>query len=279
VSPTTTSIKSARGLAHSKPGRTEQRWGGARRGSIFVVLFALLSVLGVLPSVLPGPGSDFDQANRLYEQGKYADAIAGYKKLLEAKHVSAAIYFNLGNAYFKSGEPGQAIVSYRLAQQLSPRDPDIRANLQFARDSIGSHASDTGTWQRFTSVLTLNELTLTTFVLLWISFLFLGLGLIRPAWKPDLRSFRNLAVFLFLVSGAWLGLVARTRLRGIPAVVIEHEASVRYGPFAESQTFYTLRDGSELKILNRKDDWLEVIDPDKRVGWVQSKEVLQLPRG
>ena len=68
--------------------------------------------------------ASFDQANRLYEQGKYADAIVAYRGLLGQKQSSAALYFNLGNAFFKSGNTGEAIINYRLAQRLAPRDPD-----------------------------------------------------------------------------------------------------------------------------------------------------------
>src|SRR6476659_1044175 len=73
----------------------------------------------------------FDQANKLYEQGKYGEAASGYGKLAQAGQVSSALYFNLGNALLKSGELGRAILNYRLAQRLAPRDPDIRVNLRF----------------------------------------------------------------------------------------------------------------------------------------------------
>src|SRR4051794_22052104 len=53
--------------------------------------------------------SDFEQANKFYEQGKYADAISAYDKLLQNGKASEAIYFNRGNAYFKTGELGRAI--------------------------------------------------------------------------------------------------------------------------------------------------------------------------
>src|SRR6185436_11225451 len=75
----------------------------------------------------------FDGANKLYEQGKFVEAAAGYEKLVLGGQSSAPIYYNLGNAYFKSGQIGRAIRAYRQAERLTPRDPDLRANLQFAR--------------------------------------------------------------------------------------------------------------------------------------------------
>src|SRR5258708_6882523 len=78
----------------------------------------------------------FDAANKLYEQGKFADAAAGYEKLLQSGQVSEAIYFNWGNALFKSGQIGRAIAAYEQAERIAPRAPDVRANLQFARNQV-----------------------------------------------------------------------------------------------------------------------------------------------
>ena len=77
----------------------------------------------------------FDTANKLYEEGKFAEAAAAYESLVQSRQVSAALYFNLGNAWFKSGQIGRAIAAYRQAEQMTPRDPDLRANLQFARET------------------------------------------------------------------------------------------------------------------------------------------------
>src|SRR5688500_8636546 len=80
--------------------------------------------------------ADFESANRLYEKGDYAGAAAGYQSVVQSGKASAEVYFNLGNAHFKNGQIGKAIASYRRAQELTPRDPDIRANLNFARGAV-----------------------------------------------------------------------------------------------------------------------------------------------
>src|SRR5438552_9134717 len=91
----------------------------------------------------------FDQANRLYEEGKFTEAAAAYEKMLQQGQASPALYFNLGNALFKAGQVGRAVLNYRLAERLAPRDTDIRANLKFARGSVAPGATPTpGWWQR-----------------------------------------------------------------------------------------------------------------------------------
>ena len=88
----------------------------------FALLILLLLALTGLParSLADDVAAAFDQANRLGEQGKYADAIAAYEKILGSGRASPALYFNLGNAWFKSGHLGRAILSYRLAARLAP---------------------------------------------------------------------------------------------------------------------------------------------------------------
>src|SRR5262245_21337339 len=100
------------------------------RKNIFLRIILLVAILFALASYAAVASTGFDSANRLYEQGKFSDAAAAYEQLIQSGTVSSAIYFNLGNAYFKSGQLGHAIAAYRDAQLIAPQDPDVRANLE-----------------------------------------------------------------------------------------------------------------------------------------------------
>ncbi|MEO6026684.1 MAG: BatD family protein, partial [Candidatus Binatia bacterium] len=75
----------------------------------------------------------FFQANTLYGDEHYPEAIAAYEKVLAAGIESGNLHFNLGNAYFKNGDVGHAILEYERARRTIPRDPDLHANLGYAR--------------------------------------------------------------------------------------------------------------------------------------------------
>ncbi len=62
------------------------------------------------------------------------------------------------------------------------------------------------------------------------------------------------------------------------AVVIAPEAKVRYGPFTESPLAFTVHDGAELRVLDQKDDWLQVTVGPRRIGWLRREQAL-LSRG
>src|SRR5208337_1300274 len=166
----------------------------ASKASSFVIRhFSLLLTfaivfLCVLSVRAEDPGAAFDAANRLYEQGKYSEAAAAYQKLVQAGQVSAALYFNLGNACFKAGTLGRALAAYRQAEALAPRDPDLRANIQFARDQAQGPTLALSRWQKVLGRLSLNEWTILAAAAVWVAFLLLGAGQLWPAIQAPLRS-------------------------------------------------------------------------------------------
>src|SRR5882724_4891553 len=92
----------------------------------------LVWLLG-LSAVMAAPSGDLKAANQLYDSGKFAEAAAAYEKI-EPK--TAYVYYNLGNAWFRQGKLGLAILNYERARRLTPRDPDILANLKFAEQRL-----------------------------------------------------------------------------------------------------------------------------------------------
>ena len=220
------------------------------------------------------PAAAFEHANKLYEQSRYPAAAQTYQLLLDAGAASGALHFNLGNALFKSGQVGQSLYHYRLAERLAPRDPDIRANLQFARKVV--HAgltTEAPWWTRALTTFTLNEWTALTAALLWLWLLALAAG----QWRADLRralaGYTATAGVAALLATALLGAAWLANRRSQTAIVVVPEAVVRYGPLEESQSAFTLRDGFELDVLDEKDGWLQILDDTRRAGWVRKEQV------
>jgi len=221
--------------------------------------------------------SAFDAANRLYEQSKFAEAASAYEKLVQNGAVSPALCFNLGNAFFKASQVGRAIAAYRQAERLTPRDPDARAHLQFARNQVQGPTLRPGRWERWLGTLTLNEWTGLSAVALWLTFGLLTARELRPALARSLRSWTLLtglstALLLACLALAWTGQTLHKT-----AIVAAKEATVRNGPFDESPGAFTAHDGAELRVLDHKDDWLQVTDGTRRVGWVKREAVLVSP--
>ena len=246
----------------------------ASRLTQLLFLFAVLFIAGHCgPAQAKEVSAEFDQANKLYEEGKYSEAAAVYEKAVKAGQVSAALCFNLGNALFKAGQPGRALVWYRRAEALSPRDPDIQANLQFVRKNVTSVVNSRN-WRARLQRLSLNEWTLLAVAALWLWFVLLTLREWKPKLRPALRGYTSTVGLGGALLGVCLAIVWYDYTHTTPAVVVVAEAVVRRGPLDESQSFYTLRNGSEITVLDQKNDWLQVSDQSKRIGWLRRDQVM-----
>jgi tetratricopeptide (TPR) repeat protein len=220
----------------------------------------------------------FDSANELYERGKFTEAASAYEKMIQSGAVSPALYFNLGNSFFKAGEIGRAIAAYRHAEAIAPRDPDLRANLQFVRNQVQGPTLMPNRWQRWLAKLTVNEWTGLASVGLWVWLLSLALAQFRPGLKP---AFRGTTLFSGIASAVLCLCLGFAVLTNPPqtAIVIAHEALVHNGPLDESQAAFSVHDGAELTVLDRKDRWLQISVGDRRIGWLKREQVmLESPR-
>ena len=254
-------------------GRSVRNGFSRRVGLHFCLALGLLTSRSLLAGEVEGA---FDQANKLYEQGKYSEAAAAYGQLVQSGHASATIYFNLGNACFKAGQPGRAIAAYRHAERLVPRDPDVQANLNFVRKRINESAPPSNWRQRLLSRLTLNEWTVLASASLWIWFILLAARELRSEWRKRFRIAVVTAAIATCALTLCSGLAWFDQLTTRSAVIIVPEAVVRYGPLEESQSAFQLRDGAEVIVLDEKGDWLEVRDSARREGWLRRGQVTLL---
>lgn len=221
--------------------------------------------------------AEFAAANKLYAEGKFAEAASAYDAILKTGAQSAALFFNAGNAEFKAGHHGKAIAAYRQAELLAPRDPELRANLAFARNQVQGATLRPNSWQKWVSSLTLNEGAWLTAAFFWALFALLALRQLKPSLAPRLRTATRLALTLTICSGAILGLQAANHFNASVAVVTTANATARSGPFEDAQSVFTARDGVELKVLQRHDDWVQVANSAGKIGWLSQKQAAVLP--
>ncbi|HTL73808.1 MAG TPA: tetratricopeptide repeat protein, partial [bacterium] len=178
--------------------------------------------------------TEFSAANKLYAEGKFAEAATAYETILQAGAQSPALLFNTGNAEFKAGHLGKAIAAYRQAELLTPRDAELRANLAFVRNQVQGATLHESRWQNWVNSLSLNEGTLLTALFFWLTLGLLAVRQLRPALVPKLSGFTRLAVVATIFSGAVLALEAANHFNQSVAVVTIAEATARSGPFDEA---------------------------------------------
>ncbi len=241
---------------------------------VLVFLFALFLAGNLFAADVT---ADFSTANKLYAEGKFSDAASAYEQILQTGAQSSALLFNYANAEFKAGNLGKAIAAYRQAEQLSPRDSEIRANLGFVRNQVQGATIRESRWQGWLGQLTLNEWTLLAAGAFWLTFILLAARQIRPALGAKLKRATSFFAILTVLSGAALALQAANHFSKATAVVISAEATARSGPFDEAQSAFTAHDGAELSVLDRHDNWIQVTDGSGKIGWLPVKQLGILP--
>ncbi len=244
-------------------------------GRFWRPLLAFVLMIGSFVARANDFATAFETANQLYVDGRFADAAAAYEGMLQTGNISEAILFNRGNALFRDGKTGLAIASYREAQLLAPRDPDLRANLQFARTRArGGAPYHPNRWKSWLDRLSLNEWTALVAAAFWVFFLLLAATQWRKELRAALGNYILAAGLAAAILGAGLAIELQSNYFALSAIVTIGEADIREGPFDAAKSVFKVRDGIELEVLDHKDNWLEVSDSAPRVGWVRRDQVV-----
>jgi hypothetical protein len=226
-------------------------------------------------------------ANQLYEAGQFSQAAQAYQQLVDQGYVDSSLYYNLGNAYFKSGDFGRAVLNFRRAEQLAPRDADIEANLAMARtqvaDQVEERAENRGFLETINELsqewITLNELALFA-VAVWLLFALLvivytstGKG---SALGAVIRNALVVTTLVLVLSVVGLGSRMYEHNSQPEAVVTASQVSVMSGPGPQYVTEFELHSGVEVELMEVRENWVRLAlagGEGELQGWVPSSMV------
>jgi len=221
----------------------------------------------------------FRNANALYGQGKYAEASAIYQGIADRGFSSASLYYNLGNAYFKQDVLGRAVLNYRRAWRLSPGDPEILKNLEYALENVTDDVAGLPLpiWER-ARFLVVRQLPLGSWIALASFVYFLtGAGVLLVLLIPVLRkpAAPVLKALLGLLFAAALCAALAFSYYRIPrAIILDREVAVRYGPQDKDAVAFQLHEGTEVRVVRGdRTDWVQISLPDGKSGWVPAASV------
>ena len=131
-------------------------------------LIALLFCAGSAASAIAQPNAEFAKANQEYARGNFKEAIASYEALVRADQWNANLFYDLGNAYFRTRDFGRAILNYERALALDPRHPEADANLRIARDEARALELTASRTERALRFMNLNQYAITAAIAFWV---------------------------------------------------------------------------------------------------------------
>jgi tetratricopeptide (TPR) repeat protein len=222
--------------------------------------------------------SKFVAAGTAYKEGKYADAARLYNDILQGGRESGAVYYNLGNAYYKIGDVGKAVLSYERAGSLIPRDRDLDFNYPYALSKVDQYQEDKGNLliqmvNRHVQFYTRDEMVVVMTCAVFFAGVFFLLSLYLNWPRPVTRGVTVLLLFVFAVYGA--GLAAKVLSeKGLAVVVAAGDAY--FEPREESTTHFKLPEGTKVNILKTEGPWLKIRRLDGKVGWALQKNLEEI---
>lgn len=242
----------------------------------------VLMILMLLP--LSANAITKQNADDEYAKGNYQQAIKDYQEILKTG-VSSEIYYNLGNAYYRTDNITQALLAYERALQLSPGDNDIRFNLQYARSkTIDKITPETEmffvTWYHslvnFTSV---DRWANTAIVSIVMALLLILVFLFAPQMWARKSGFYGSAAFLLLF--AFANLFAFQQKHELEtkqgAIVIAPTVNVKKTPAASGTDVFVIHEGTRVDITDRgMKQWRGIKLADGREGWLKTSQIEEI---
>lgn len=223
----------------------------------------------------------FHQGNKLYDAEKYEQAARMYEQVIAAGKVNWEVYYNLGNAYFRLREIGEAILNYEKALKLDPDNEDAQFNLELANLSIVDRIPEP---PKQTLVRWVEKAySAPSFsLLLWLTLSLYALGILLFAaryfwprityqggyrfllWSIGLAFVFSLCVFVL----RWQKLESAQY-----AIVMQPKLSVTSSPTENATEVFELHEGTKLKVEEQIGKWVRIRLRDGKVGWMPRQAI------
>ncbi len=246
----------------------------ARRSGYSVIL--LNAILWSFVAASTFAQTDFDKANQEYAQGHFPEAISGYEALVRAGQWSANLFYDLGNAYFRVGDFGRAILNYERALALERHHPEATANLQIARDEAHALELQQSWPERYLQFASVNEYSITAAIAFWLAVFAIVMRILARR-----RSATLIATLMFCLLVSTVAIYAVYTLeRGsngsTVAIVTGKNVQARLATADSANSVLALPPGSEVKILSTRGDWIYAELPNTLRGWIPAKNAEQV---
>lgn len=222
-----------------------------------------------------------DSANAAYSKGDYFKAVKLYDSVLNNGQVAPEIYFNLGNAYYKTNNIGYAILNYERAKKLAPYDEDITVNLKLAnqktedkietapqlflttwKNGIVDMMSEKG-WSQMCIVLIIVSL------ILFAVYIFSSNRGLKQVGFFGGSALLFVSIFLFFIARHKYELTKNSE----SAIITTATVTVTGSPNEKGTKLFILHEGTKVSITEDDGGWTEIKIANGNVGWVPSKSL------
>jgi len=213
----------------------------------------------------------FAKANRDYSEGHFQEAVAGYQNLVDAGQRSANLFYDLGNARFRLGNFGEAILNYERALALDPHHPEAAANLALVRDEARALELKRAGLDRYVEVGTSTQYSIAASIAFWVVVFSAARLFFSRRGSAALVSLIILSIVVFAGAVFALYSLETGRRGGALAIVTGKKIEARLATADNANSVLALPPGSEIQVLSQRGDWLYAALPNDLRGWIPAK--------
>ncbi len=223
-----------------------------------------------------------DSANAYYKNAKYEQAIKAYNSVIDDGYVSAELYYNLGNSYYKSNKIALAIASYERSLKLNPNDENTLFNLKMANTYVVDKidvipefflkswtSKVTGLFQSNTWAV-ISIVCFVAFLLFLVLFFFSG----NMALRKVVFALSIVAIILVIFSFSFARIQKNEALSEPSAIVLTPSVVVKSSPDQSGTELFLIHEGLKVKVMKELGDWREIKLSDGKRGWLQIKDLI-----
>ncbi len=226
----------------------------------------------------------FAKGNAYYAKAQYKEALNTYQQILDDGYQSGAIYFNMGNASYKTDDITSALLYYEKSHKLAPGDEDINFNIRFANLKTTDKIDEApefflaNWWKAF--ILSFSVSTLSTLSILLVLF---GSGVLIVYFFTNSVSIKKssfyasmllffLGVLAIFIAGMQISYFDGHR----QAIIFSSSVVVKSGPVEKSGGVFVLHDGTKVNILDNSNGWLKIRLGNGNEGWIKATDVKEI---
>jgi len=243
---------------------------------IFYTILAILFTITVFAQA-----DLLQKANEHYTKNEFKQAIDVYNQILMTNMESPEVYFNLGNAYYKTGQYTLSILNFERAKLLAPDDEDISFNLQVANQKVVDSIQElpgifiVRWWNSLINSQTTDTWALLSIISFIVFLVMMGFYFFAGTSEVKRITFWSACLLILLTISSWTfaGKQKNRLVNHTYAIVMEPTVTVKSSPSATGTNLFVIHEGLKVKITDKLGDWVEISLADGNKGWLLTESI------
>lgn len=244
-------------------------------------------ILFLVLSIKPVTAADIDtlmnQANQLYQNKQYDEAIEKYQSVLEQDLSSTALYFNLGNSYYRSAKIGHAILNYERGLKLEPDNEDLQHNLSIVKARTIDRIKEVPQifivdwWVTF--ITAFSSITWQILIVVFYLILLISITIFFVSKQGNLQKLSIYSAITGLLGAVFFSIILFANISRESskdfAILTANTIAAQQSPNESSNDLFVIHEGLKVAVVSQFGDWVEIRLYDGKVGWLP-KDALEI---